>query len=142
MMKRINWSQPPEDPDGLSFSDLKRMYKIVFGMLMECRRIRGAEKSTLRASRKAELELREEKKVLTGKVALISKKAAAAKSFRETSGWSAGAIGFVTLLWAAFGHYGYPGPQWFWEHEVVYGAVCWFATTIFAWAAKHYYGAD
>ena len=141
-MNRINWSQPPEDPNGLSFADLKKMYGIVYRKLQECKRIRGAEKSTLRASRKAELELREEKKVLTSKVALISKKAAAAKSFRETSGWSAGAISCVTLLWAAFGHYGYPGPTWFWEHEIVYGAICWVATTIFAWAAKLYYGAE
>ena len=73
---------------------------------------------------------------------LISKKAAAAPSFKETSGWSAGAIGSVTLMWAAFGEYGYPGPSWLFEHEIFYGAVCWVATTIFAWAAKGFYGAD
>ena len=139
---RFNWNNPPEDPSGLSFADLKRLYGIVWRLWQEARRQCRALQATLSASRKDELSLRQEKKVLKGQVALISKKAAAAKSFKETSGWSAGAIGAVTLLWAGFGEYGYPGPAWLFEHEIVYGGVCWLATTLFAWAAKGFYGHD
>ena len=135
--------KPPRDPKTVgSFSELRMHYAELWRELDDCKRNRGALQSTLASSRKGEVALREEKKVLKSKVALITKKAAAQKSFRETSGWSAGAIGSVTLIWAAFGEYGYPGPSWLFEHEIFYGAVCWVATTIFAWAAKGYYGAD
>ncbi len=135
--------KPPRDPKTVgSFSELRMHYAELWRELDDCKRNRGALQSTLASSRKGEVALREEKKVLKSKVALITKKAAAQKSFRETSGWSAGAIGSVTLIWAAFGEYGYPGPSWLFEHEIFYGAVCWVATTIFAWAAKGFYGAD
>ena len=135
--------RPPRDPKTVgSFSELRMHYAELWRELDDCKRNRGALQSTLASSRKGEVALREEKKVLKSKVALITKKAAAQKSFRETSGWSAGAIGSVTLIWAAFGEYGYPGPKWLFEHEVFYGAVCWVATTICAWAAKGFYGAD
>ena len=141
-MNRINWNHPPEDPRGLSFADLKKMYGILYRHLQECKRNRGALRSTLASSRKGELSLREEKKVLKSKVELISKKAAANKSFKETSGWSAAAIGCVTLSWAAFAEYGYPGPEWLFEHEIFFGWCCWAATSVFAWVAKSFYGAD
>ena len=135
--------KPPRDPKTVgSVSELRMHYAELWRELDDCKRNRGALQSTLASSRKGEVALREEKKVLKSKVALITKKAAAQKSFRETSGWSAGAIGSVTLMWAAFGEYGYPGPKWLFEHEIFYGAVCWVATTIFAWAAKGFYGAD
>tara|TARA_R100000234_G_scaffold58970_1_gene35632 strand:- start:1372 stop:1797 length:426 start_codon:yes stop_codon:yes gene_type:complete len=141
-MKRINWNNPPQDPSGLSFADLQKMYGILYRNWVECKRNRGALQSTLTATRKGELELRKEKKVLTSRVQMISKQAAANKSFRETSGWSAAAIGSVTLSWAAFAEYGYPGPKWLFEHEIFYGFICWVATSLFAWAAKGFYGAD
>ena len=135
--------KPPRDPKTVgSLGELRMHYAELWRELDDCKRNRGALQSTLASSRKGEVALREEKKVLKSKVALITKKAAAQKSFRETSGWSAGAIGSVTLIWAAFGEDGDPGPSWLFEHEIFYGAVCWVATTIFAWAAKGFYGAD
>ena len=98
-MNRLNWAQPPADPTGLSFSDLKKMYGIVYRNLQECKRIRGAEKSTLRASRKAELELREEKKVLTSKVALISKKSGSGQILPRDK-WMVGRCNKVRHPWA------------------------------------------
>ena len=118
------------------------MYGIVFKGWQEAKRNRSALQSTLSATRKGELSLREEKKVLKSKGAMIRKKAAANQSFKETSGWSAAAIGGVTLLWAGFGEYGYPGPEWLFEHEIFFGWCCWASTSIFAWVAKSFYGAD
>lgn len=138
----INWNRLPENPDGMTFSDVKQGYKLLWQRLQECKRMKGATQAVLSKTVKEERELKKERRVLKKTVQLISKKAAANKSFKETSGWSAAAIGGVTLMWAGFGEYGYPGPKWLWEHEIVYGGACWLATTVFAWAAKGFYGAD
>ena len=135
--------KPPHDPKTIgSFAELRMHYSELVRQLEECKRMKSASDYTLKARTKEVRGTRKDLAKAQGEVALISKKAAAAKSFKETSGWSAGAIGSVTLLWAAFGEYGYPGPSWLFEHEIFYGAVCWVATTIFAWAAKGYYGAN
>ena len=98
------------------------------------RRMRTANESVLRDRTKEVRGVQTDLRKAKSEVALISKKAAAQKSFRETSGWSAAAIGSVTLCWTGFGEYGFPGPKWLFEHDVFYGAVC--------WAAKSFYGAD
>ena len=135
--------KPPRDPKTVgSFAELRQYYTELWNELDECKRQKSAYGSTLKARTKEVRGTRKDLAKAQGEVALISKKAAAAQSFKETSGWSAGAIGSVTLLWAAFGEYGYPGPSWLFEHEMFYGAICWLATTIFAWAAKGFYGAD
>ena len=135
--------KPPRDPKTVgSFSELRQHYQTLWRELDDCKRMKSAVDATLQSRTKEVRGAQTELKKAKGEVALISKRAAAAKSFKETSGWSAGAIGSVTLMWAAFGEYGYPGPKWLFEHEIFYGAVCWVATTIFAWAAKGFYGAD
>jgi len=140
-MNFINWNNPPEDPVGLSMRDLQKMYRIVFRMLQECKRMKGATEGVLSKAVRGEREAKKSARILKKEVTMISKKAAAAQSLRETSGWSAAAIGAVTLLWAGFAEYGYPGPAWLFEHEFFYGAVCWVATSVFAWAAKGFYSA-
>ena len=134
---------PPRDPKKIaSFAELRMYYEKLWIQLDDCKRMKSAVDATLQSRTKEVRGVQTDLKKAKGEVALISKRAAAAKSFKETSGWSAGAIGSVTLMWAAFGEYGYPGPKWLFEHEIFYGAVCWVATTIFAWAAKGFYGAD
>ena len=135
--------KPPRDPKTVgSFAELRQHYQTLWRELDDCKRMKSAVDATLQSRTKEVRGAQTDLKKAKGEVALISKRAAAAKSFKETSGWSAGAIGSVTLMWAAFGEYGYPGPKWRFEHEIFYGAVCWVATTIFAWAAKGFYGAD
>ena len=141
-MKYINWNRLPEDPDGMTFSDTKKAYKLLYQRLLECKRMKGATEGVLAAATKGEREAKKSAKALRKEVAMSSKKAAAAKSLKETSGWSGVAIGAVTLLWAGFAEYGYPGPQWLFEHDIFYGAVCWMSTSLFAWAAKAFYDAQ
>ena len=140
-MKYINWNRLPADPDGMSFADTKKGYKLLYQRLLECKRMKGATEGVLATTRKGEREAQSAAAALKREVAMISKKAAAAKSLRETSGWSGVAIGSVTLLWAGFAEYGYPGPRWLFEHDIFYGAVCWTSTSLFAWAAKAFYDA-
>ena len=135
--------RPPRDPKKVaSFAELRMYYEQLVSELADCNRMKSAVAATLKLRTKEVRGTQSDLKKAQSQVALITKTAAAQKSFRETSGWSAGAIGSVTLIWAAFGEYGYPGPSWLFEHEIFYGAVCWVATTIFAWAAKGYYGAN
>jgi len=86
--------------------------------------------------------LKREKRVLTRRIDTISKAQTAQEKLKSTCGWSGGAIGCTTILWAGFREYGYPGPAWLFEHEIFYGFVCWCATTLFAWTARSYYGEE
>ena len=104
--------------------------------------MRSAATSTLRDRSKEVRGVQADLKNAKGEVALITKKAAAAKSLRETSGWSAAAIGATTLGFTAMQTYGYPGPTWLFEHDIFYGWCCWAMTSIFAWAAKSFYGSE
>lgn len=141
-MKHINWNNLPPDPDGMTFADTQRGYKLLHQRLLECKRMKRATEGVLSTTVKGEREAKKSARALRKEVAMISKKAAAAKSLKETSGWSGVAIGAVTLLWAGFSEYGYPGPEWLFEHDIFYGAVCWVSTSLFAWAAKAFYEAQ
>ena len=133
----------PRDPKKVaSFGELRMYYERLWRELDDCKRMKSAVDATLKSRTKEVRGVQTYLRKAKSEVALISKKAAAQKSFRETSGWSAAAIGSVTLCWAGFSEYGYPGPKWLFEHDVFYGAVCWAATSVFAWAAKGFYGAD
>ena len=133
----------PRDPKKVaSFAELRMYYERLWSELDDCKRMKSAVDATLKSRTKEVRGVQTDLRKAKSEVALISKKAAAQKSFRETSGWSAAAIGSVTLCWAGFGEYGFPGPKWLFEHDVFYGAVCWAATSVFAWAAKSFYGAD
>ena len=134
---------PPRDPKKIaSFAELRMYYEKLWIQLDDCKRMKSAVDATLQSRTKEVRGVQTDLRKAKSEVALITKKAAAQKSFRETSGWSAAAIGSVTLCWAGFGEYGFPGPKWLFEHDVFYGAVCWAATSVFAWAAKSFYGAD
>ena len=133
----------PRDPRKIASPSEKNEAIIYWvGRFDDERRMRTANESVLRDRTKEVRGVQTDLRKAKSEVALISKKAAAQKSFRETSGWSGVAIGSVTLCWAGFGEYGFPGPKWLFEHDVFYGAVCWAATSVFAWAAKSFYGAD
>ena len=134
---------PPRDPKSVaSFSELRSHYTELIRQLDDCKRMRSAATSTLRDRSKEVRGVQADLKKAKGEVALITKKAAAAKSLRETSGWSAAAIGATTLGFTAMQTYGYPGPTWLFEHDIFYGWCCWAMTSIFAWAAKSFYGSE
>ena len=134
---------PPRDPKKIaSFAELRMNYEKLCIQLDDCKRMKSAVDATLQSRTKEVRGVQTDLRKAKSEVALISKKAAAQKSFRETSGWSAAAIGSVTLCWAGFGEYGFPGPKWVFTQDVFYGAVCWAATSVFAWAAKAFHGAD
>ena len=134
--------RPQSSKDIASFSECR----VEVDKLLAEKKVLQQDNSNLqivtRESRAASEELKKEKRQLVRKMDVISRKQAAAEKLKSTSMTSASAISVVTLLWASFGEYGYPGPAWLFEHEIFYGFVCWSATTIFAWVARSYYEAD
>ena len=134
--------RPQSSKDIASFSECR----VEVDKLLAEKKVLQQDNSNLqivtRESRAASEELKKEKRQLVRKMDVISRKQAAAEKLKSTSMTSATAISVITLLWASFGEYGYPGPAWLFEHEIFYGFVCWSATTIFAWVARSYYEAD
>ena len=108
----------------------------------ELQRNLHAMESITRDRRLEAEELKKEKRQLVRKMDVISRKQAASEKLKSTAGWSGAAIGCVTLTWQAMQHYGSALPPFLMESEIFYGAVCWFATTTFAWVARSYYEAD
>ena len=134
--------RPESSKDIASFSECR----VEVDKLLAEKKVLQQDNSNLqivtRESRAVSEELKKEKRQLVRKMDVISRQQAAAEKLKSTSMTSASAISVVTLLWASFGEYGYPGPAWLFEHEIFYGFVCWSATTIFAWVARSYYEAD
>jgi len=134
--------RPESSKDIASFSECR----VEVDKLIAEKKVLQQDNSNLqiitRESKAASEELKKEKRQLVRKMDVISRQQAAAEKLKSTSMTSASAISVVTLLWASFGEYGYPGPAWLFEHEIFYGFVCWAATTTFAWVARSYYEAD
>ena len=134
--------RPESSKDIASFSECR----VEVDKLIAEKKVLQQDNSNLqiitRESKAASEELKKEKRQLVRKMDVISRQQAAAEKLKSTSMTSASAISVVTLLWAAFSEYGYPGPTWLFEHEIFYGFVCWSATTMFAWVARSYYEAD
>jgi|TARA_R110001592_G_scaffold339021_2_gene626484 hypothetical protein len=101
--------------------------------------MKGATNEALRYRAGEVRGVRAEVKTLRRNMVQMTRKQEAAGKLKASGAWSGAAIGCVTLLWTAFEEYGYPGPRWLFEHEFVYGSVCWFTTLLFGWAAKAYH---
>jgi len=136
---RVNWANLPEDPDGMTFADVKRAYRKLHRELSEAKRMKGATESVLSRTTKDMRAARGEAKHLKRDMIQLTKKQKANDELKSCGAWSGAAIGCVTVLWAGFAEYGYPGPAWLFEHEFVYGSVCWFMTMAFGWAAKAFH---
>jgi len=134
--------RPQSSKDIATFAECRAEVDRLIAEKSELRRNLTAMETITRDRRHQAEELRKDKRQLIAKMDVIYRKQAANDKLKSTAGWSGAAIGCVTLLWAGFGNYGYPGPAWLFEHEIFFGFVCWCATTIFAWVARSYYEAD
>jgi len=138
---RVNWNNLPEDPDGMTFADVKRAYRKLHRELIEAKRMKGATESVLSRTTKDMRAARGEAKHLRHDMVRMTRKQKAQDELKSCGAWSGAAIGCVTVLWAGFEEHGYPGPAWLFEHEFVYGSICWLVTMAFGWAAKAFHSA-
>tara|TARA_R100000781_G_scaffold113051_1_gene80923 strand:- start:194 stop:628 length:435 start_codon:yes stop_codon:yes gene_type:complete len=138
-MKRINWSNLPPDPDGMTFADLKKSYKILFSQLEEQKRMRRGIEAVSKANRKDLLASRSEAKAARGQLVTLSRKQKARDEANKAGYWSGAAAITVTIFYEAFKVVGFPGGRaWaeFWGHEAVYGVIVWTMTMTFGWAYR------
>jgi len=140
-MNRVNWTNLPPDPDGMSFADCKRAYKMLHERLVECKRMKGATESVLSRTVKDERAAKKQARHLKHDMVQMTRAQKARDELKSCGAWSGAAIGICTLTWQGFDEYGAPFPKFMVESEWFFGSVCWCVTLIFGWAARAFHGA-
>ena len=138
----INWNRLPEDPNGMTFADVKKGYTLLWQRLQECKRMKGATESVLSKATKGERAAKKEARHLKHDMIQMTKKQKAQDELKACGAWSGAAIGLCTLTWQGFNEYGAPFPDFMVESEWFFGSVCWIVTLIFGWVAKAFHGVD
>ena len=138
----INWNRLPEDPNGMTFADVKKGYTLLWQRLQECKRMKGATESVLSKATKGERAAKQEARHLKHDMIQMTKKQKAQDELKACGAWSGAAIGLCTLTWQGFNEYGAPFPDFMVESEWFFGSVCWIVTLIFGWVAKAFHGVD
>ena len=124
---------PPEriaSPD-----QLRDSYRKALEEIKTLRKAAHAERVASRENRKEALEGRKTVKKLNKDIVTLTKKEKAAEEASKCGYWSGGATVCVTMLYEAWRVVGFPGGgAWraWWEHEALFGAICWITTMTFA----------
>ncbi len=124
---------PPEriaSPD-----ELRDSYRRALAEIKSLRQAAHNERVASRENRKEALEGRKTVKKLNKDILTLTKKEKAAEEASKCGYWSGGATVCVTMLYEAWRVVGFPGGgawrEW-WEHEALFGAICWITTMTFA----------
>jgi hypothetical protein len=139
-MNRINWSRLPADPNGFSFGDLQKAYRLLYKRLEECRRMKGATETVLKKSVMTEREAKKVAKSASKQLITITKKQKAKEEAVKSGYWSGASAISVALTYELFK----AGDAWpggssfkeFWSHEAMVSTMTFIYTTIFAWAYR------
>ena len=132
---------PPEriaSPD-----ELRDSYRRALNEIKSLRQAAHNERVASRQNRKEALEGRQTVKKLNRDIITLTKKEKAAEEASKCGYWSGGATVCVTMLYEAWRVVGFPGGgAWraWWEHEALFGAICWITTMTFASFYKAFHG--
>ena len=132
---------PPEriaSPD-----ELRDSYRRALNEIKSLRQAAHNERVASRQNRKEALEGRQTVKKLNRDIITLTKKEKAAEEASKCGYWSGGATVCVTMLYEAWRVVGFPGGgAWraWWEHEALFGAICWITTMTFASFHKAFHG--
>ena len=124
---------PPEriaSPD-----QLRDAYRKALEEIKSLRQAAKNERVVSRENRKEALESKKTVKKLNRDILTLTKKEKAAEEASKCGYWSGAATVCVTMLYEAWRVVGFPGGgAWraWWEHEALYGAICWIVTMTFA----------
>mgnify|MGYP003150532321 FL=1 len=137
---RINWSNLPSDPSGMSMKDLGRAYKQLHSQLEEAKRQTRAIQSVNKANRKELLQKRDEAKTAKGRLVTLSRKQKAKEEASKAGYWSGGAAICVALFYefckASEAWIGGAKYQSLWQHEAMISTLTFLTTSLFAWVYK------
>ena len=132
---------PPEriaSPD-----ELRDSYRRALNEIKSLRQAAHNERVASRQNRKEALEGRQTVKKLNRDIITLTKKEKAAEEASKCGYWSGAATVCVTMLYEAWRVVGFPGGgAWraWWEHEALFGAICWITTMTFASFYKAFHG--
>ena len=132
---------PPEriaSPD-----ELRDSYRRALEEIKSLRQAAHNERVASRQNRKEALEGRKTVKKLNKDIVTLTKAEKAAEEASKCGYWSGGATVCVTMLYEAWRVVGFPGGgAWraWWEHEALYGAICWITTMTFASFHRAFHG--
>ncbi len=116
-------------------TELRDSYRRALEEIKTLRKAAHNERVASRENRKEALEGRKTVKKLNKDIVTLTKKEKAAEEASKCGYWSGGATVCVTMLYEAWRIVGFPGGKaWaaWWEHEGLYGAICWATTMTFA----------
>ena len=137
---RINWSNLPPDPAGMSMKDLSKAYRQLYSQLQEAKRQKRAIESVNRSNRQELLEKRDEAKTAKGKLVTLSRKQKAKEEASKAGYWSGGAAICVALFYefckSSNGWIGGPKYQSLWQHEAMISTLTFLTTSLFGWVYK------
>jgi len=118
-----------------STGEMKECYEKALKEISALRDIQRTERAVSSTNRKEAEESKRQVKRLNKDLLTMTKKEKAAEEANKCGYWSGGATVCVTMLYEAWRIVGFPGGrQWaaWWEHEALYGAICWATTMTFA----------
>ena len=138
-MKRINWSNLPSDPDGMSPADVKKAYRQLWNQLEEAKRQKRAIASVSKANRKDLLASRSEAKTAKRELTVTMTKAQKIKDENASSAKYAAAAGTVMVIVYEFVKttpHGWGRYDDFANHEIVYSTAQVLLGIALAWALR------
>ena len=124
---------PPERIS--SPTELRETYRKAIEEIASLRKAARNQRAASSENRKEVLESRRQVKRLNKDLLTMTAKEKAQEEASKCGYWSGGATVFVTMLYETWRIVGFPGGrQWaaWWEHEALYGAICWVTTMTFA----------
>ena len=124
-------------------TELRDSYRRALEEIKTLRKAAHNERVASRENRKEALEGRKTVKKLNKDIVTLTKKEKAAEEASKCGYWSGGATVCVTMLYEAWRIVGFPGGKaWaaWWEHEGLYGAICWATTMTFASFHRAFHG--
>ena len=137
---RINWSNLPSDPAGMSMKDMSKAYRQLWNALEEQKRQKRAIEHVNKANRQELLRKRDEAKTAKGRLVTLSRKQKAKEEASKANYWSGGAAICVALFYelckASEGWIGGAKYQAFWQHEAMISTLTFLTTSLFAWVYK------
>ena len=124
---------PPERIS--SPTELRETYRKAIEEIASLRKAARNQRAASSENRKEVLESRRQVKRLNKDLLTMTAKEKAQEEASKCGYWSGGATVFVTMLYETWRIVGFPGGrEWaaWWEHEALYGSICWITTMTFA----------
>ena len=124
---------PPERIS--SPTELRETYRKAIEEIASLRKAARNQRAASSENRKEVLESRRQVKRLNKDLLTMTAKEKAQEEASKCGYWSGGATVFVTMLYETWRIVGFPGGrEWaaWWEHEALFGAICWVTTMTFA----------